>query len=64
MTIVELIDAAGTGGSILIIGSAAGIAVMGIQRIGFGWYVRHLSLPALFGYIAGALTYLALAAFH
>ena len=37
---------AGTGGSILIIGSAAGIAVMGIQRITFGWYVRHLSLPA------------------
>jgi Na+/H+ antiporter NhaD/arsenite permease-like protein len=53
---------AGTGGSILIIGSAAGIAVMGIQRITFGWYVRHMSLPALLGYAAGALTYLALAA--
>jgi Na+/H+ antiporter NhaD/arsenite permease-like protein len=53
---------AGTGGSILIIGSAAGIAVMGIQRITFGWYVRHLSLPALLGYAAGALVYLALAA--
>jgi len=53
---------AGTGGSILIIGSAAGIAVMGIQRITFGWYVRHLSLPALFGYLAGAAVYLALAA--
>lgn len=53
---------AGTGGSILIIGSAAGIAVMGIQRITFGWYVRHMSLPALLGYLAGALTYLALAA--
>lgn len=53
---------AGTGGSILIIGSAAGIAVMGIQRITFGWYVRHLSLPALLGYAAGALTYIALAA--
>ncbi len=51
---------AGTGGSILIIGSAAGIAVMGIQRITFGWYVRHLSLPALLGYAAGALVYLAL----
>jgi len=49
---------AGTGGSILIIGSAAGIAVMGIQRITFGWYVRHLSLPALLGYSAGAATYL------
>jgi hypothetical protein len=53
---------AGTGGSILIIGSAAGIAVMGIQRITFGWYVRHLSLPALLGYAAGALTYVAFAA--
>jgi Na+/H+ antiporter NhaD/arsenite permease-like protein len=53
---------AGTGGSILIIGSAAGIAVMGIQRITFGWYVRHLSLPALLGYLAGALVYLGLAA--
>lgn len=53
---------AGTGGSILIIGSAAGVAVMGIQRITFGWYVRHISGPALLGYAAGALTYLALAA--
>lgn len=53
---------AGTGGSILIIGSAAGIAVMGIQQITFGWYVRHISFPALLGYAAGALTYLALAA--
>ncbi|HEY5927213.1 MAG TPA: sodium:proton antiporter NhaD [Kofleriaceae bacterium] len=51
---------AGTGGSILIIGSAAGIAVMGIQRITFGWYVRHMSLPALLGYLAGAGAYLAL----
>jgi Na+/H+ antiporter NhaD/arsenite permease-like protein len=53
---------AGTGGSILIIGSAAGIAVMGIQRITFGWYVRHMTLPALLGYAAGAVTYLAMAA--
>jgi Na+/H+ antiporter NhaD/arsenite permease-like protein len=52
---------AGTGGSILIIGSAAGIAVMGIQRITFGWYVRHMSLPALLGYIGGAAAYLAIA---
>jgi Na+/H+ antiporter NhaD/arsenite permease-like protein len=52
---------AGTGGSILIIGSAAGIAVMGIQRITFGWYVRHMSLPALLGYLAGAAAYLGLA---
>ena len=53
---------AGTGGSILIIGSAAGIAVMGIQRVTFGWYVRKFSLPALLGYAAGALTYLAMLA--
>ncbi len=53
---------AGTGGSILIIGSAAGIAVMGIQRVTFGWYVRKFSLPALLGYAAGALAYLALSA--
>lgn len=52
---------AGTGGSILIIGSAAGIAVMGMQRITFGWYVRKMSLPALLGYLAGALAYLGLA---
>jgi len=51
---------AGTGGSILIIGSAAGIAVMGIQRITFGWYVRTMSIPALLGYLAGAGVYLAL----
>jgi Na+/H+ antiporter NhaD/arsenite permease-like protein len=59
---VFLAYCAGTGGSILIIGSAAGIAVMGIQRITFAWYVRHMSLPALLGYAAGALVYLALAA--
>lgn len=53
---------AGTGGSILIIGSAAGIAVMGIQRISFGAYVKRFSLPALLGYFAGALAYLAMAA--
>lgn len=51
---------AGTGGSILIIGSAAGVAVMGIQRISFGWYLRTFSLPALVGYLAGALSYLGL----
>jgi hypothetical protein len=53
---------AGTGGSIFIIGSAAGIAVMGSERISFGWYLRRLSLPALLGYAAGAAVYLATAA--
>ncbi|HEX5683831.1 MAG TPA: sodium:proton antiporter NhaD [Ideonella sp.] len=49
---------AGTGGSILIIGSAAGVAAMGLERISFGWYVRHISGLALLGYLAGAAVYL------
>lgn len=50
---------AGTGGSILIIGSAAGVAAMGIEKIKFGWYLRHVSWLALLGYFAGAAVYLA-----
>lgn len=50
---------AGTGGSILIIGSAAGVAAMGIERVPFGWYLRHIAPLALAGYVAGALVYLA-----
>lgn len=50
---------AGTGGSVLIIGSAAGVAVMGMEKIDFVWYVKRISLLALLGYVAGALTYLA-----
>ncbi|TAF67283.1 MAG: sodium:proton antiporter [Cytophagales bacterium] len=49
---------AGTGGSILIIGSAAGVAVMGMEKIDFFWYVKKISLPALIGYFAGAFTYI------
>lgn len=45
--------AAGTGGSILIIGSAAGVAVMGMEKIDFIWYVKRISLLALIGYLAG-----------
>ena len=48
---------AGTGGSVLIIGSAAGVAVMGLEKIPFGWYLRKISLLALFGYICGILAY-------
>ena len=48
---------AGTGGSILIIGSAAGVAAMGIEKIDFMWYVRKMSLLAFMGYIAGAVTF-------
>lgn len=49
---------AGTGGSLLIIGSAAGVVVMGLQKISFGWYLRNFSWIALTGYAAGMLTFL------
>ena len=49
---------AGTGGSVLVIGSAAGVAVMGILKIDFIWYIKNISILALMGYIAGALTYI------
>ena len=48
---------AGTGGSVLIIGSAAGVAVMGLERIPFGWYLKRISLLALLGYFAGIAVY-------
>jgi len=51
---------AGTGGSVLIIGSAAGVAVMGIIKIDFIWYVKKISFLAFLGYIAGAITYILL----
>jgi Na+/H+ antiporter NhaD/arsenite permease-like protein len=47
----------GTGGSCLIIGSAAGVAAMGMERISFFWYLKHIAPLALTGYIAGALFY-------
>jgi len=50
---------AGTGGSILIIGSAAGVAAMGLEKIEFFWYARRIAGPALVGYLAGALVYIA-----
>ena len=49
---------AGTGGSVLIIGSAAGVAVMGILKINFIWYMKNISLLALLGYLSGAATYI------
>jgi Na+/H+ antiporter NhaD/arsenite permease-like protein len=51
---------AGTGGSILIIGSAAGVAVMGMEKIHFLWYLRNISLWALIGFLAGSLAYWAM----
>jgi Na+/H+ antiporter NhaD/arsenite permease-like protein len=49
---------AGTGGSILIIGSAAGVAAMGLEKIHFFWYVRRISGLALLGYFGGAAAYI------
>ena len=49
---------AGTGGSILIIGSAAGVAVMGMEKIDFIWYLKKISWLALAGYIAGAIVFM------
>jgi len=49
---------AGTGGSALIIGSAAGVAVMGMERIDFLWYLKKMSLLAISGYAAGAVYYI------
>ena len=45
--------ASGTGGSILIIGSAAGVVAMGMEKISFGWFLKNISLLALLGYLAG-----------
>jgi Na+/H+ antiporter NhaD/arsenite permease-like protein len=49
---------AGTGGSILVIGSAAGVAAMGLEKIEFFWYLRKISWLALIGYFAGIAVYL------
>ena len=49
---------AGTGGSCLIIGSAAGVAVMGIEKIDFFWYLKKISWIALIGFMAGVATFL------
>jgi Na+/H+ antiporter NhaD/arsenite permease-like protein len=49
---------AGTGGSCLVIGSAAGVAAMGLEKINFLWYVRRISIWALLGYFAGIAIYM------
>ena len=49
---------AGTGGSILIIGSAAGVAAMGLEKIQFGWYLKKISWLALIGYFSGIAVYI------
>ncbi len=48
---------AGVGGSMLIIGSAAGVVVMGLEKITFGWYMKHISWIAFVGYMAGIFVY-------
>lgn len=48
---------AGIGGSMLIIGSAAGVVVMGLQNISFGWYLKHFSWIATLGYLSGILAF-------
>ncbi|MEG0287249.1 MAG: NhaD family Na+:H+ antiporter [Victivallaceae bacterium] len=52
--------AAGTGGSILVIGSAAGVAYMGIEKVDFLWYFKKISLVAILGYFGGLVTYFVL----
>jgi Na+/H+ antiporter NhaD/arsenite permease-like protein len=47
----------GTGGSMLVIGSAAGVAIMNSEKIEFMWYVKHISFPALLGFLGGAAVY-------
>jgi len=50
---------AGTGGSLLVIGSAAGVALMGLEKVDFVWYAKKITLPALAGYLAGIGAYFA-----
>jgi Na+/H+ antiporter NhaD/arsenite permease-like protein len=54
---------AGTGGSMLIIGSAAGVAAMGMERIDFIWYLKRVAWIAALGFLAGAFTFLAMQSF-
>lgn len=49
---------AGVGGSLLIIGSAAGVIAMGLEKINFGWYLKNFTIAALLGYLAGAGVYI------
>ena len=51
---------AGVGGSLLIIGSAAGVVAMGMTKISFGWYMKNITWRAFLGYVAGMVTYLLL----
>jgi len=48
----------GTGGSLLLIGSAAGVAVMGMEKVSFFWYLKKFTLLAFLGFISGIIFYL------
>ncbi len=52
---------AGTGGSVLIIGSAAGVMFMGMEKVDFFWFIKKISIPALIGYFAGIAVYFLMA---
>ena len=54
---------AGVGGSMLIIGSAAGVVAMGLEKISFGWYLKHITWIAFVGYMAGIFSYFLLKTF-
>jgi len=54
---------AGTGGSMLIIGSAAGVAAMGMERIDFIWYLKNITFLAVLGFLAGAAVYIGMVEF-
>ena len=54
---------AGTGGSMLIIGSAAGVVAMGMEKINFFWYFKKISWLALLGFLAGSVTFMFLRSF-
>ena len=53
-----LADCSGTGGSVLVIGSAAGVAAMGLEKIEFFWYLKKISWLALLGYLSGAAVFI------
>jgi len=55
--------AAGTGGSMLIIGSAAGVAAMGMERIDFIWYLKNISWIAALGFLSGGITFILMSTF-
>jgi Na+/H+ antiporter NhaD/arsenite permease-like protein len=55
--------AAGTGGSMLIIGSAAGVVAMGMEKINFFWYMKKIAWLALIGFLAGSACFMFLRSF-